>query len=102
MANDKFYTVEKEINGKKYVAQFSGLSTGLKIMDECYIDGSDNLSTFKLAERIFDRIIVEPKGLSIDDFDTIKEFNEVITWAQDVMQGNFRTETKQSESKKKG
>ena len=94
--------MEKEINGKKYVAQFSGISTGLKIMDSCYIDGSDNLSTFKLAEQIFDKIIVEPKGLTIDDFDTIKDFNEVITWAQDVMQGNFRPETKQNEGKKKG
>ena len=102
MANNKFYTVEKEIGGKKYIAQFSGLSTGLKIMDECYIDGSENLSTYKLAEKIFERIIVEPKGLSIDDFGTIKEFNEVITWAQDVMQGNFRPEVKQSESEAKG
>ena len=92
MANKDFYTVEKEIKGKKYVAQFSGLSTGLKIMDECYIDGSENLSTYKLAEKIFERIIVEPKGLKIDDFKTIKEFNEVVTWAQDVMQGNFQPE----------
>ena len=102
MAKNKFYTVEKEINGEKYVAQFNGLSAALKAMDESYIDGTTNLSTYKLAEYIFKNVIVEPKGISIDDFETIEDFNEVVTWAQDVMQGKFRPATKSGEGKAKG
>lgn len=94
MANKKFYTVENEINGKKYVAQFSGLSVALKAVDESYVDGSDNISMTKLSDYIFKYVIVEPKGLSVDDFDTLQEFNEVVNWAQTVMQGQFRPAAK--------
>ena len=48
MAN-KFYTVEKEINGKKYVAQFNGISAALKAVDSSYIDGTNNTSVEKMA-----------------------------------------------------
>ena len=89
MAN-KFYTVNKEINGKKYVAQFAGLSTALRAVDSSYIEGSNNTSVEKLADFLLDNIIVEPKGLSIDDFESMEEFNEVIAFAREVMQGNFR------------
>lgn len=65
MAN--FYTVEKEINGRKIVAQFSGISTSARAADETYIDGSDKTSLEKYAEFIFEHVIVEPK-LSIKDF----------------------------------
>lgn len=87
---NKFYTVEKEINDVKYVAQFNGLSAALKAVDDSYIDGSDNISMVKLSEYVFKHVIVEPKGLDIDDFDNLDEFNEVMNWAQAVMQGQFR------------
>jgi hypothetical protein len=86
----KFYTVKKEINGTEYVAQFSGISTALKAVDACYIEGTSNTSTEKLAQYLFENIIVEPKGLTADDFATMEEFNEVIGFARGVMQGNFR------------
>lgn len=85
-----FYSVEREINGIKYVAQFNGLSAALKAVDDSYIDGGDNLSMLKLSEYVFKHVIVEPKGLSVDDFDSLDEFNEVMNWAQGVMQGRFR------------
>lgn len=88
--NKKFYTVEKEINGVKYVAQFSGLSAALKAVDDSYIDGTDNVSMIKLSEYVFNHVVVEPKGLTADDFDNLKEFNDVMNWAQAVMQGQFR------------
>lgn len=88
--NNKFYTVEKEINGVKYVAQFSGLSAALRAVDDSYIEGSDNVSMIKLSEYVFKHVIVEPKGLTADDFDNLVEFNEVMNWAQAVMQGQFR------------
>ena len=88
MAN--FYTVKKEINKKEYVAQFSGLSVALKAVDASYIDGTSNTSVEKMAQYLFDNIIVEPKGLTVDDFDDMAEFNEVIKFAREVMQGEFR------------
>lgn len=86
----KFYTVEKEIKGKKYKAQFSGISTALRAVDESYIDGTANTSTDKLSRFLFEHIIVEPKGLTADDFDTLEEFNEVTEFAREVMGGGFR------------
>ena len=95
MANAKFYTVENEINGVKYIAQFSGLSSALKAVDDSYIPGSDNISMVKLSEYIFKHVIVEPKNLDADSFETLDEFNAVVNWAQTVMQGNFRPKAEQ-------
>lgn len=88
----KFYTVKKEINGKEYTAQFNGISAALKAVDDSYIEGSSNTSTVKMAEYLFKHVIVEPKGLSIDDFDSMDDFNEVTQFARKVMQGEFREE----------
>jgi hypothetical protein len=98
MANN-FYTVKKTINGTEYVAQFSGISTALKAVDETYIEGTGNTSTEKMAAYLFEHIIVEPKGLKADDFASMKEFNDVIAFARGVMQGDFRDETVASEAK---
>ena len=40
----KFYTVEREINGVNYKAQFSGISAALNAVDNSYIEGSNNTS----------------------------------------------------------
>ena len=100
MAN-KFYTVEKEINGKTYKAQFAGISTALRAVDSSYIEGTNNTSTEKLAEYLFKYILVEPKGLTIDDFDTMSEFNEVVAFLREVMSGDFRRETDKGTAKEK-
>lgn len=100
MANN--YQVEKEIHGKKYIAQFAGLSVALKAVDATYLDGTSNTSVVKMAEYLFQHVIVEPKNLSIDDFDTSEELNEVIAFARGVMQGSFRDETVQGETSAKG
>lgn len=99
MAN-KFYTKEKEFNGKKYVAQFNGISAALEAVDGSYIEGSSNISSVKLAKYLFENVIVEPKGLTPDDFDSVEEFNEVTGWARDVMQGKFRNTENPSATKK--
>ena len=98
----KPYTVVKEINGVKYVAQFNGMSTALEAVDSCYIDGTNTTSASKMAKYLFDHVIVEPKGLTVDDFDNAKDLNEVTAFAQEVMQGNFRNEAQQSATAKKG
>lgn len=91
-ANKKFYTETKEINGKKYTAQFNGLSCALRAVDSTYIEGTNNTSVEKMADYIFQNVIVEPKGLTIDDFESMEEFNEVVSFGRDVMQGKFRPE----------
>ena len=48
----KFYTVPKEINGVKYVAQFNGISAALKAVDSSYIEGTNNTSVEKLSKYV--------------------------------------------------
>jgi hypothetical protein len=95
----KFYTREKMIRGKKYVAQFNGLSEALRAVDESYIDNSSNTSTVKISNYVLENVIVEPKGLTIDDFDDMDELNEVIAFGRDVMQGKFRESDKKTGEK---
>ena len=92
MADNKFYQVSKKIGDKEYIAQFGGISVALKAVDASYIEGTSNTSVEKLAEYLFKHVIVEPKGLTPDDFDSLDEFNEVIAFARGVMQGSFREE----------
>ncbi|MDO4330659.1 MAG: hypothetical protein Q4C66_15180 [Lachnospiraceae bacterium] len=89
MDKSRFYTVKKEINGKEYTAQFSGVSTAIKALDESLMENGQH-SSEKLGQYILKNIIVEPSGLEIDDFDTLEDFNEVTRWGRDVMYGKFR------------
>lgn len=85
---DKIGTEEKKvINGVEYTARFNGLLTALKAIDDSYIDGSESTSTEKLSKYLFEKVIVSPKNLTADDFETMEEFNDVISFARDVMQG---------------
>lgn len=88
-AKNKFYTVKKEINGVTYTAQFNGLSTALRAVDNSYIEGSGNTSSEKFAKYILENVIVDPK-MDIDDFESTDELNEVVKFGREVMQGNFR------------
>lgn len=98
MAN--FYQVKKVINGTEYTAQFNGLSAALKAVDDSYIEGTNNTSVAKLSKYLFENVIVEPKGLTADDFESMDEFNEVVTFAREVMQGNFREKKDESTTNK--
>lgn len=102
MATNKFYQVKKEICGKEYIAQFGGISVALKAVDASYIEGTSTTSVEKLAEYLFQHVIVEPKGLTPDDFDSLEEFNEVIAFARGVMQGGFRDEADPGAAKAAG
>lgn len=86
----KFYTVDKTIKGNDYKAQFNGLSVALRAVDESYIENSSNTSVEKMAQFLFDNVIVEPKGLTVDSFDSMDELNEVIEFARNVMQGELK------------
>ena len=97
----KPYTVEKEINGVKYTAQFNGLSAALNAVDSCYIDGGSNISAGKMADYLFEHVIVDPK-VSVDDFDSLEDLNKVTDFAREVMQGNFRAKADEGAAKAKG
>ena len=86
----KPYTVTKKINGKEYKAQFNGISAALDAVDNSYIEGTNNTSVAKLSKYLFENVIVEPAGLTADDFDSMEEFNAVVGFAREVMQGDFR------------
>ena len=96
----KFYQAEKTINGKKYIAQFNGISAALKAVDASYIEGTNNTSVEKLSKYLFDNVIVEPAGLTADDFDSMEEFNEVVSFAREVMQGDFRNKENKEPTEK--
>ena len=102
MATNKQYTVKKEIYGKEYVAQYSGLSVATRMVDECYVDGTSNLSVTKIAEYVFKYGIVEPKGLTIDDFDNLDELNEVVAFGRETLQGKFRDDADTGAASEKG
>ena len=53
----KFYQVEKEIRGKKYVCVFNGIEAALEMADSTYVDGSSNTSLVKLANYLFENVI---------------------------------------------
>lgn len=112
---------EKEINGKIYKAKYNGMLFAVKAIDKSYIDGGSNTSVEKIARLLLNEVIIEPEKLEPDDFETmdefnevisfarevmqggeiIKEFNEVIAFAREVMQGNFRSESKNESTAKK-
>lgn len=98
MAN-KFYTVAKEIRGKNYVAQFNGITAALKAVDGCYIEGTSNTSVEKFNKYLLDNVIVEPKGLTVDDFESLSELNEVTAFAREVMQGDLKPDDEDKKAK---
>ena len=90
----KFYQRTKTINGKEYTAQFNGLSAALAAIDETYIDGTETTSMKKIAQYIFENVIVNPPGLTVDDFESMEELNEVMRFGREVMRGKFRDKDK--------
>ena len=85
---DKIGTKEtRTINGVEYTAEFKGLEKALEAQDSCYIDGSNVTSIEKMAKFIFDNIITKPEGLTIDSFETAGDFEAVISFGREVMNG---------------
>lgn len=98
----KTYKVDKVINGTKYTAQFNGLLAALEIIDNSYIDNSSNISIEKLGEHILKNVIVSPAGLTANDFDNMDEYNAVVTFGREVMQGNFREKADKKSTETEG
>lgn len=77
----------RTINGVEYTARYSGVLTALRAVDSCYIDNSSNTSIEKTYEYMLKNVIVSPKNLTADDFESAEELNEVIAFANEVVQG---------------
>ena len=77
----------KTIGDVEYCAKFNGLSAALEAIDSSYIDGTDNTSLEKLTKYLFEKVITKPEKLTADDFDSMEDFNEVVSFAREVMQG---------------
>ena len=84
---NRFYYSFKR--NQKYTAQFNGLAAAIQAVDNSYIDGTQNTSIEKMTNYILNNVIVSPK-MTIDDFETMEELNEVIRFGRSVMEGKFR------------
>jgi hypothetical protein len=98
---EKFKQVKKTIDGTEYTAQFNGLSAALQAVDDSYIDGSSNTSTFKMAKYVLENVIVSPRK-EVDDFENAEALNKVIDFGREVMQGTFRETQDKGGAKEKG
>lgn len=92
MGKINFYSRTKEIDGVAYTAQFNGLSSWLRAIDESYLPGTNNPGAEKINKYVLENVIVDPK-CSIDDFEDIETLNEVVGFGRDVAQGKFRNKT---------
>lgn len=104
MANTKFYQITKTINGVEYEAQYNGNSQFYEFQDECKknIGGVAELNMKQVAKFIFENVIISPKGLTLDDFDSFEDSQDVITFGIDVMRGNFRNKKDKAGAGTKG
>lgn len=89
-ARNKFYTRKKKIDGVEYTAQFNGLSSVMRAVDENYLPGSSNISAESFAEHVLSCVIVEPAGLTLEDFDSMETLQAVVKFGNEVAQGKFR------------
>lgn len=89
MAKFTPYTVKRKINDTEYVFQFNGIAAWLRAVDDSYIEGTSNTSVEKLNTYFLEHVVVEPKGLTLDDFASIDELNKVTKIARGVAQGEI-------------
>lgn len=88
MGAEKPYVVRREIAGREYAAQFNGLRAAVRCMDDCAAGDGVNLE--KYMQYVLEHVIVEPNGLSMDDFADMETLSEVVRFGREVMQGRFR------------
>lgn len=91
MAKFESYKITKEIDGTEYTAQFAGCSVALRATDECK-DRNGEVSNLKLSQFLLDHIIVNPTGLTIDDFEDVEKLGNVTSFAGEVMSGKLKPE----------
>lgn len=92
-------TVKQKINGVEYVAVFKGLKFREQAVEKCTDKKTGRLSSYKLAEIVFDEIIIKPK-VNIDSFgDNIDEFADVLDFGKSVLLGELEPHKSKSKLK---
>ncbi|WPZ17789.1 hypothetical protein UM396_14485 [Geobacillus subterraneus] len=66
----------KSKNGNQYVFQTIPNSKYLEMMDDS-VAANGNPLVSKLYAAVLEHIVVQPSGLTVDDFDSLKELQEV-------------------------
>ncbi len=89
MKAGKFYTVTETINGTAYTAQFNGIAVAAQLSDAS-VDKNGNFSLVQAAEFMLGNVLVEPAGLSLNDFDDMDTLTDVLHFCREVAAGNFR------------
>lgn len=89
MADSKFYSRTKTIGGKEYTAQFNGISVAAELTDES-LDKNGNFNLQKSAKFVFERVIVDPPNLTMDDFESMESMAQVLVFGREVANGKFR------------
>ena len=92
-------TIKKTIRGIEYIAQWQGLAVSNEQCERCKVEGTDRLSTAKIADIVFNEVIISPK-VNADDFEDISEFNEVLDFGKSVIFGTFEAAKSKSALKR--
>ena len=81
-------TIRKIINGVEYTAVWKGYNYTTRRINDCLTKDKKRYSNSKLSAVIFDEIIIDPK-VTVDDFDDLQTFNEVLEFGKSVLFGDF-------------
>lgn len=89
------------INGVEYTAQYSGsLRTAMQAHKLCRDDKyPDKQDSEKLADYVLANVIVDPPGLTIEDFDDFDTLNSVVAFGTRVLNGRFSDEKNEAGAK---
>lgn len=84
---DKDLIEEKEIRGKKYIAQLLPVRQAMELRQR-WQDSNGNVIATTMHDLVLKNIIVQPSGLSIDDFRRPSEVEEITGWALNFQYGD--------------
>lgn len=84
---DKDLIEEKEIRGKKYIAQLLPVRQAMELRQR-WQDSNGNVIATTMHDLVLKNIIIQPSGLSIDDFKRPSEVEEITGWALNFQYGD--------------
>lgn len=84
---DKDLIEEKEIRGKKYIAQLLPVRQAMELRQR-WQDSNGNVIATTMHDLVLKNIIVQPNGLTIDDFRKPAEVEEITGWALNFQYGD--------------
>lgn len=89
----KFTQFKKTINGTEYTAQFNGMRSRYRAIDEAgkFYGDNQGLSMLRMAEYLLENVLVSPtEKKDVDAYEDTDELDEVIKFLSAVNNGTFR------------